>query len=225
MADNSTVLTQIDTKKRILDAAERLFARNGFQGTSMRAITGEAKANLAAVNYHFGTKEALLEAVFERRLVPLNKTRTDRLEAVRDSARSEARRPSARDVLRAFIEPTIAFAVSKEGAGDFPTLIGRAIIDPDDAVRKIFLRHVGPVFHLLIDALREALPELSAHALFWRVHFTIGAMGHTCHIRTMAETMQTTGKPHGLPDGVAAACDAEAMTEMLMNFVSAGMEA
>lgn len=222
MTDNSTILSHSDTKQRILDAAERLFAQNGFPETSMRGITREAKVNLAAVNYHFGTKEALLEAVFERRLVPLNQTRLERLEAVRDAARREARRPSAEAALRAFIAPTIAFS---EGAGDFPTLIGRVFIDPDGTVRKIFLRHVEPVCHLLFDILRDALPDLTVDILFWRVHFAIGAMGHTIYLRTMAETMQKTGKRSELPDGVATACDAETIAEILMKFVSAGMEA
>ena len=56
-------MSQIDTKNRILNAAEQLFASDGFHNTSMRAITGDAEVNLAAVNYHFGTKDALLQAV------------------------------------------------------------------------------------------------------------------------------------------------------------------
>jgi len=82
-----------DTKERILDSAEYFFARKGFHNTSLRAITGRAGVNLAAVNYHFGSKEALLEAVFERRLVPLNRVRRQNLEVVRETARKEGRTP------------------------------------------------------------------------------------------------------------------------------------
>ena len=58
--------SQPETRDRILDAAERLFVEHGFEGTSMRMITGAANANLAAVNYHFGSKDALIQAVFRR---------------------------------------------------------------------------------------------------------------------------------------------------------------
>jgi AcrR family transcriptional regulator len=86
---------QGDTKQRILDAAEHLFALEGFRGTSLRDITGRAGVNLAAVNYHFGSKEALLRAVMERRLIPLNQVRIERLTKVRDSARQKGRFCSA----------------------------------------------------------------------------------------------------------------------------------
>ena len=82
-----------DTKTRILDAAENLFAARGYHNTSLREITKEAGVNLAAVNYHFGSKEALLRAVIKRRLVPLNQVRTRRLHEVREKARREKRRP------------------------------------------------------------------------------------------------------------------------------------
>ncbi|MEJ2200328.1 MAG: TetR family transcriptional regulator, partial [Desulfuromonadaceae bacterium] len=86
---------QPDTKERILDAAEELFARQGFHATSLRAITGGAQVNLAAVNYHFGSKDGLLEAVFSRRLTPLNQERQRRLEAVREAARAAGTPPQA----------------------------------------------------------------------------------------------------------------------------------
>ena len=73
-------MSQPDTKQRILDVAERLFATRGFHATSLRAITRAAEVNLAAVNYHFGSKDALLEAVMLRRLGPLNEIRQARLD-------------------------------------------------------------------------------------------------------------------------------------------------
>ena len=106
MKEDTAVLNQTDTKQRILDTAEHLFAREGYHSTSLRAITGQANVNLAAVNYHFGSKEALIEAVIERRIVPLNKIRKQNLEAVQEAARHEGRRPLVKEALRAFIEPT-----------------------------------------------------------------------------------------------------------------------
>src|ERR1700682_6647964 len=74
------------TKARILDAAEALFMEHGFEATSLRTITAAAGANLAAVNYHFGTKEELFEAVLARRLDPMNQERIDLLDKVEREA-------------------------------------------------------------------------------------------------------------------------------------------
>ncbi|GMT46982.1 MAG: TetR family transcriptional regulator [bacterium] len=204
-----------ETKERILDSAEYLFARKGFHNTSLRAITGRAGVNLAAVNYHFGSKEALLEAVFERRLVPLNKVRRENLEIVRETARQEGRVPGVEESLRAFIEPTLAFPKSGPGAEDFIILVGRAMSDPDDTVRDVFIRYIAPLFYLLFDILREALPELSTDILFWRLQFAIGAMGHAICM---------AGKSYALPEGVTPVSDVESLTAMLLDFVATGME-
>lgn len=209
-------MSQPDTKERILDAAEHLFAAEGFHNTSLRAITGDAKANLAAVNYHFGSKEALLEAVFERRLVPLNRIRREKLEALRQAARASGRRPPAGEVLRAFVEPTLHFRDSGSGAEAFVRLVGRAIADPDDTLRKIFMRHMEPIFFLLYDTLGEALPHLSPSELFWRLHFALGALSHT---------MCMAGRFQLLPPGVAPPVDTASLTALVLDFVTAGMEA
>src|SRR6187200_958095 len=93
-----------ETRTRILDAAEELFMQHGFEGTSMRTLTAKASVNLAAVNYHFGSKDALIEAVFRRRLDPMNAARIaelDRLEAA-------APVPSADAIIRVFLRASLA---------------------------------------------------------------------------------------------------------------------
>lgn len=214
---NQTVrIPQPDTKERILDAAERLFAAEGFHSTPLRALTAEAGANLAAVNYHFGSKEALLEAVIERRLVPLNNIRREKLEGVREAARQAGRPPVARDVLRAFVEPTLRFRESGPGAEAFVRLVGRALAEPDDTIRTIFLRQIEPLIFLLFETLAEALPHLSRNDLFWRLNFALGAMGHT---------MCMAGRFPILPPGVAPSSDAASLTALILDFITAGMEA
>jgi len=205
-----------DTKQRILDAAEGLFAREGFHSTSLRAITGEAQANLAAVNYHFGSKESLLQSVLERRLVPLNELRRKNLEEERQAARSEGRRPRAGEVLRAFIEPTIRVREEGRGADEFIRLVGHILAEPDDAVRMIFLNQMRPLFHLLFETLGEALPGLPKDVLFWRLQFSLGAMGHTLCL---------AGRFPFLPPGVTLPKDSATLTGLLLDFVSAGVEA
>ncbi len=209
-------MSQTETKLRILDAAERLFGREGFHATSLRAITAAAEANLAAVNYHFGSKEDLLEAVFERRLVPLNQLRLERLAAVTETARSNGVPPLAREVLRAFIEPTLEFRTSAPGAEDFSALVGRALAEPDETVRACFLRHIQPAFLALFEALVAALPQQSRSQIFLRLQFALGAISHT---------LCMSGRLRIVPPGVEPACDPQTLTAQLLAFVTAGMEA
>jgi len=172
-------MEQKDTKERLLDAGEKFFSRDGYHCTSLRTLTREACVNLAAVNYHFGSKEELLRAVIQRRLVPLNLARTKRLQAVRERARQDKQRPDAREVLQAFIEPIFAFKESVAGARDFIALIGRSFSEPDDTVRTIFMQLIEPLFHLFSELLAESVPELSRDVFCWRLHFIIGAMANT----------------------------------------------
>jgi AcrR family transcriptional regulator len=205
-----------DTKQRILDIAEKLFARDGFHCTSLRTITGDAGVNLAAVNYHFGSKEALLEAVFERRLLPLNRVRTEKLGGALTRAKNAGRRPKVSDIMRAFIGPTIRFRETGPGAQDFVSLVGRSMADPDPTVRNIFIRHITPLFYLLFDALKEALPDLQDETLFWRLHFALGALSHTMNI---------CGKIRPEDTPVQFTRDSESLINMLVTFIKAGMSA
>ncbi len=209
-------MSQPDTKTKILDAAEDLFARNGFHATSLRMITGQAGVNLAAVNYHFGSKEELLEAVIERRLAPLNRQRLALLEHELDRARREGRRPDPRELMRALIEPTIRLCDLGAGPERFITLVGRILAEPEGVGRDIFLRQMGPFVFRLFEALHQSLPGISRTLLFWRLHFAIGSLSHVmrCHDR------------HGqLPEGVEARLDTGRLSEILLAYTLAGMEA
>ena len=204
-----------DTRQRILDAAERLFARDGYHFTSLRAITTEANVNLAAVNYHFGSKEILLEEVFTRHLVYLNKVRFEQLENVRAKARSEKRPPEVGDVLRAFVVPTVTYCCKEPGAENFSTLVGRAIAEPDDTIRKVFIHHIMPLFMLLFSLLQEALPNLDRDTVFWRLHFAIGATSHT---------MRAFSKIELFPEGLNRDIDVDALLVELMAFITSGVK-
>lgn len=209
-------MNQADTKMRILDAAEDLFARKGYHNTSLRAITGKAKVNLAAVNYHFGGKEALVEAIFLRRLTPLNLARRQRLDAVRDQARSEARSPRIDEVLRAFIEPTLAFRDADPGARSFIAFVGRALSEPDGIIHDAFMGHMAPLIFYMMELCHAALPELSRQSTFWRLFFSLSAVG---------QTICMLDKPLPWPPGVTALADADALLAEIMPFLTAGMEA
>ncbi|PLY02175.1 MAG: hypothetical protein C0623_04095 [Desulfuromonas sp.] len=208
-------MSQPTTKDRILDAAEFLFARDGYHFESMRAITSKADANLAAVNYHFGSKDILLEEVLKRHLLPLNAIRQAKLEAVRDEAERRGRTPDPEDVLRAFIVPTVTYCCVDPGAEHFSTLIGRAITEPDNTVRNVFIHHIMPLFQLLFGLLCKSLPDLDADTVFWRLHFSVGSTTHT---------MRMLGSLDLMPEGMNRDVDIEKLIDDLMLFVSAGVK-
>ncbi|MDH3349635.1 MAG: TetR family transcriptional regulator [Desulfobulbaceae bacterium] len=207
-----------ETKERILDSAENLFAESGYQATSLRAITQKAEVNLASVNYHFGSKEGLVDEVIRRRLVPLNKLRMQQLQNVFDHASSQKSNPNAEDILRAFIEPTITFLSSSNSLRHFTLLIGRSFAEPDDTVRKIFFSLMEPIFNTMMKGLKLALPNITEEVLFWRLHFSLGATSHT--LRCIDNCPMTQ-----LFNGKDPATDAESLIGLLLPFVTAGMEA
>ncbi|NIA19854.1 MAG: TetR family transcriptional regulator [Xanthomonadaceae bacterium] len=206
-----------DTKQCILDAAERLFALHGYRNTSLRKITGEAGVNLAAVNYHFGSKEALLEAIFEYHLIPLNRIRQENIEAVRELAHREKKPLQAADILRAFLEPTLTYRDDKTGTNSFIALVGRAMTEPDDTVRNLFLHHIKPLGFLLFETLKEALPNLQPETLYWRLQFTLGVISHV--MRLNGSNLQM------VPDNITLSQDADSLIEQLLPFLTAGLEA
>lgn len=213
---NEITPDQSDTKQRIFDAAEYLFAQDGYRGTSLRAITGRAGVNLAAVNYHFGSKEVLLEEVIKRRLLPLNDIRRKRLEEVRETARKKRRKPDIKSVLAAFIEPTLLFKESNPDAEHFFSFIGRSMSDPDDTVRNVFIGLIKPLFELLFETACDALPGRPRDLVFWRLHYSIGALFHTMHVcghmKDEFKNMKTD-------------INAQSLIDTIIPYVTAGMKA
>ncbi len=210
----------IDTKEALLDAAESVFAAKGYRGSSLRAITDKAKVNLAAVNYHFGSKMGLLEAVCERRLEPLNKKRKAGIEAVVKKAAKKKRRIKVRDIIYAFLEPTFKLRGSGPGARDFIMLIGRSFNDPDDTARRVFLRFMKPMAKLLHETLSKALPKLPPEILFWRMQFSMGAFSHTMH-----GDIVLIEKMLGLGDDCCKKIEKDSELDMLVDYITAGLEA
>ncbi|MGA2181506.1 MAG: TetR/AcrR family transcriptional regulator [Bryobacteraceae bacterium] len=160
------------TKDRILDAAEALLAERGPGETSLRDITAAAGVNLAAVNYHFQSKDALLRAVVDRRVVPMNNRRLELLDAA--EAAAGKRGPSLARVIEAFVFPPLELIVT---APQFVPLMGRIYTEPQ-FVEEIIRKHMLPLKTRLIAALRRACPRLSDQAISWRMHFALGAMAH-----------------------------------------------
>ena len=168
----------VATKGRILDAAEALFMEHGFEATSLRLITAAAAVNLAAVNYHFGSKEELFQAVLTRRLDPMNLARV----ALLDRYESEAG-PSAvpcERILAALFVPALALARDPaRGGSNFLRLLGRAYADPAPFIRQFLSQQYAAMIARFKDAFARALPHLPRKELSWRLHFIMGALSYT----------------------------------------------
>ncbi|MBI4741346.1 MAG: TetR/AcrR family transcriptional regulator [Betaproteobacteria bacterium] len=173
----SETKANLDTRERILDVAERLFMAHGYEGTSMRMITGAAEVNLAAVNYHFGSKEALLRDVFRRRLAWLNGERLRALDALEKQADGAPLKPS--QVLEAFFGTLLRMGEDESlGGMTFLRLLGRTLTEPAEFIRTFFAGEYAEVIERYKRALFRALPDVPRAEIVWRLHFMLGAMSY-----------------------------------------------
>jgi AcrR family transcriptional regulator len=169
------VKPQHETRTRILDAAEELFMQQGFGGTSMRLLTSKAGVNLAAVNYHFGSKDALIEAVFRRRLDPMNIARIAALAALEASGT-----PDADAIIRAFVGASLRMLEDAKGGGrNFIRLLGRTYTEPAKGIRHLIGQMYAPTMQRYKAALERALPQMPREELVWRMHFMFGTLAYT----------------------------------------------
>ncbi len=235
--------TDSGTRQRLLTVAERLFAAQGIRGTSLRAITTEADANLAAVNYHFGSKDGLVAAVFEQRLGPMNAERLALLDAVEAG---HARGPlPLREVVEAFLGPAFRFGRGEGGA--ILKLVARAHVADDPELRSVFARNFKDVAARFLRAFSRAVPGASPDALFLRVFFVVGSMCHTALNASMLEEFgkaagrgvagehgvaseRVAADDHGAAEergsvGMEALRDDEVMLARLVDFAVAGLGA
>ena len=162
--------THFNTKDRILGAAEELFAQFGFAGTSLRQVTSRADVNIAAVNYHFGSKENLVNEVFRRRMDEMSEQRLLRLREVQESHPGELE-----PILAAFIQPALALTLDRHGSA-FVRVLARAYAEKNDRLRKFLSDNYGQVLREFAKALAPCLPELAKEDLYWRMDFIAGAL-------------------------------------------------
>lgn len=212
--ESSSEKNKQTTRDRILDAAERVFADKGLDGSSVRDITTAANVNLAAVNYHFGSKTGLIEAVFSRHLGPMNSARLALLDGVEEQA--GAGTPSIESVLDAFIRPVVMHHLAEHGTNDaFMRLMSRCLNEPPTHLEHV-KHHFDALMHRFQPAFSRALPDHSPSEIFWGVHFTIGIMHHTLHVLSHLQH---------LPFCPSEAADAQTIVERLIAYSSAGMNA
>jgi len=205
----TAVETKPDTKHRILDSAERLFAEYGFAGVSLRAIIADAKVNLAAIHYHYHSKEALFDAVILRRLEPVNRERLELLDA--------HEQPTLEQILEAFFAPAVRLGADPNGGRTFVRLIGRIFGEETSVFSHVIKQHFGLVLERFTRALHEAVPELPMSEVFWRMLFMGGALGHA--LRSCGQNLEEL---HG---GLCDTSDVEGTLRRLVSFAAAGFRA
>lgn len=208
-----TLAVSAETREKILDAAERLFARDGFSGATLRDITRAARVNLAAVHYHFGGKEALYRAVFVRRIRPMNLARAAALDLA-EAAHGE--QPiSLRTLLDMLLRP---IAELSDTAGTevhpFVRVMARNLVETPAFMEKVVLAEFGPAVGRFVPHLLRALPHLDQASLLWRARFVIGAANITFgRMQLVERRLRELGTP----------TDGETILRQLVAFAEAGL--
>lgn len=202
--------THFSTKERILGAAEELFAQNGFAGTSLREVTSRADVNVAAVNYHFGSKENLVNEVFRRRMDEMSEQRLAQLALAKENSPGDLEA-----ILSAFIRPALALNIDRHGGAAFVRVLARAYAEKNDGLRQFLSDNYGHVLREFSKALGAAMPGLPKEELLWRLDFVAGALTYA-----MAD--------FGLikrPAGVSEKAHCEKAAQALIRFAAAGLRA
>ncbi|HET6633383.1 MAG TPA: TetR/AcrR family transcriptional regulator [Rhodanobacteraceae bacterium] len=196
------------TRDRILVTAEQLFAERGFAGASLRRVTSAAGVNLAAVNYHFGSKESLIEEIFRLRLDALTARRLEALDAVAGAPGTQLE-----DVLAAFIRPALDLSLA-QGGGAFVRLLARAYADQDEHFRAFLSTNYGHVVKRFAAEFARLLPELPTEELFWRLGMISGALTYAMADFGMTRSKRFDSRAHR-----------EHLADHLIDFGAAGLRA
>jgi AcrR family transcriptional regulator len=209
-----------ETRERLLDAAERIFAERGFEGASIRAVTQAAGASVSAANYHFGSKEALLRETLLRRVGPLNERRLARLDAL--EAEAAGCPLELETILEAFLRPVFEeHASSADATARFRQVAARIYSDPPDVVAAMKRELFGPILVRFIGALAAALPEKSRGEIELGFQLTVGVMVHVIsgHLVTASSS-----EDDGCECWTSRLSD-ESVLQQMITYVAAGLRA
>jgi AcrR family transcriptional regulator len=173
----AVIIPETGSKRKLLDAAEQLFADKGFEVVSVRDITQLAKANVAAVNYHFGSREDLLSLVMMRHMLPVTEERLARLEAIERKWAGEA--APLEEMIDALVGPLV-WQVGKSELSErlFYKLLGRIFTQQADGLPAPVEAQLRQVMERFMRSFGKALPTVDSEDLIWRMHFMVGGMIH-----------------------------------------------
>jgi AcrR family transcriptional regulator len=203
---------EASTPDRILQSAERLFSERGIDAVSLREITAAAGVNSAAAHYHFGSKEAVLEALFALRARPIAQRREELLGHLN---LDRLGRPKLEDVLRAFLRPALEALNTPEGVA-FTMLRARMAFEREEVRRAALGNAFDRSSDMALQALALALPKIEPKDLYWRFHFVLGAMVYT---------MAAPGRIESITQDGINTRDPQAALEHLVRFAAAGLRA
>lgn len=204
----------VATRQRILEAAERLFAEHGLTGVSLRTITAEAEVNIAAIHYHFGTKEELIEEVFARGAKPIAKERLTLLDACREGP---GRPPLVDQIVEAFLAPGLrGDPIEAKRNARFARLRARLTAETSSLGRRLLSKYFDKSSRRFLEALGRTLPDLPKQDLYWRFHCMLGALVYT---------MANPGRIQALTRNVCDPADVEEALDRLVPIVSAMFQA
>ncbi len=201
-------------KEVILDVAEKQLAQRGFYGVSLRDIASEAGVDVALINYHFGKKKELFDAVIMRRAEVLNEDRARALEECQQQAAPGI--PTVDEIIDAFTHPMLNR--STEGGEhwhNYLALVAQINNNPDWG-GEMMNRFFDPLVHKFLDALRESLPECEEEDLMWCYHFLSGAL---------TLTFADTKRIDRLSGGTCKSSDFETAYKKMVPFIAGGFKA
>jgi len=173
-ADEKISSRSDETRTRLLDAAAKLFAERGYAGTSMRAVTTAARASVSAANYHFGSKRALLHAVCQRQIGPLNEARMRALDVLEANAYPDP--PELDDLLAAFLRSAVS-GEPDQRAGQ-RAVVSRIYSDAPEVVAELKRELFAPVFERMAGLLERLFPNATADEITLAMQFTVGVLVH-----------------------------------------------
>jgi AcrR family transcriptional regulator len=202
--------TKGTTAERILDVAEGLFAEHGYKAVSLRSILRQCGANIAAAHYHFGSKQQILESIFQRRCGVMNGERLRLLAACRAEP---GRPPMLEQILDAFLRPSLLWPDDDSGTRRFMRLRAGVAYEREALARNLIAQHFNETSRRFIEALGKVLPQIGTEELYFRFHFLLGAQYYT---------LLNPNRIFDLSGGVCDPADADkALRHMVCSFAAA----
>ncbi len=206
------------TRQKILDSALALYAEKGIDGVPVRALTSHAGVNVAAIHYHFGSTEALAEAVFDELSARVNKRRTLALKEITAAAASEGARPEVTAIVTAFVAPYVGEGAATEGQL-LAQLILKHRLSPSPMTERVIKKHFDPMAKRFVAALHDAVPEIPLSLMYLR---------YMLMVSTVVLFLTDRGRPnrlHRLSGTKAGTTEAKDTARALVDFVVGGIRA
>jgi AcrR family transcriptional regulator len=206
----------MSTRNRILLAAERLFAEKGVDSATLKMVTQEAGVNLAAVNYHFGSKEELAYAVFDDLADRISRRR---LALLAERKLAAGGKPlSVEEIVYFFMEPYVLHEGGRDGALLISMILHQRVA-PTKTAEQIIKKYFDKVALRFVEAFSEAIPHLDKKALFWRYYFMVSSILFGASERGQGNRLSFISGGH------ADLSDADELVHQLTMFIAGGMSA